>query len=514
MSFEDTARDLFELFQLSWKVSDNCRQACGEKEPLTREVASVHAVVVQLQREAERPNSSLHWQDDVSRDEFEDTIYDCRKALKIINQVLNQYAFSRQKGGAKKGLFKFYCRFPNGEEFYMSELLAELSGYKTDLQRNLRQLTPSSRGSVDWPLAKKYPGMQQKLDKMMADISSSHDGSSRSSSYSDDEKTVWKQVKKGLVRAGWSQKVIKKHRKAIKTYVKMLGWTDSFDELPRPVHPSLHRFPDEVSPRDTYSPENPNYSQESFEHQNPREQSPPRQNFPQPPFHHQNFPPQNFPPPPPANFPPPPPANFPPPPPANFPPQNFQPQNFPPQNLPPPPPPNFPPQNLPQNFSQQSFPPPNFPPQDFPPQNFPQDTFHQQNLSPPPFHRQIFPQPSFVHRVSPPPTFTRNILEQEVYPQDDASQGSYRPQSSRSNLSMTPPPPPPPPPQHYNRPSVSEDCEQFDEKSDFSPPEQTQSQFSARPYDLADNFKCSDKDTWNDMMESLVTTLIDTSKNI
>ena len=128
MSFEETARDLLELFQLAWKVSDNCRRACGEKDPLTREVASLYAVVVQLKREAEKPNSSLHWQDDVGRDEFEDTIYECRKALNDLNPALDRCTRSRRKGGAKKAHFFPGVLYSNGEVLYKSDFLKTFSG--------------------------------------------------------------------------------------------------------------------------------------------------------------------------------------------------------------------------------------------------------------------------------------------------------------------------------------------------------------------------------------------------
>jgi hypothetical protein len=145
----------------------------------------------------------------------------------------------------------------------------------------------------------------------------------------------------------------------------------------------------------------------------------------------------------------------------------------------------------------------------------PQESFYQQNFSQqsfpaPIFQQQLFPKPNFTHHITPPPNFTRHILEQDVYNRENDSRGSDRPPSSRSNLSATPPPSQP----QYIPPSVSDDHQEFDEKAGFNPPEQTQSQFSARPYDLADNFQCSEKDTWNDMMESMITTLIDTSKNL
>jgi hypothetical protein len=98
----------------------------------------------------------------------------------------------------------------------MSDVMGGLSTHKAALSLNLRLLTPSSRGSVEWPLGKKFPGMQQSLHWMMAKISSSHDGSNVSSSYSDDEKTIWKEIRRGLVRDGWARRDIKKHRKAIK----------------------------------------------------------------------------------------------------------------------------------------------------------------------------------------------------------------------------------------------------------------------------------------------------------
>jgi hypothetical protein len=487
MSFEATARDLFDLFQLARKVVNTCRKACGEQEPLTREVVSLYGIIDQLEREAGKPGSSLHWQDDVDRKEFEDTIFHCQKVLRVLNQVLEKYTFSRRKVSAKKALI----RFGNGEVLYMSDLIQDISTQKTALASNLRLLTASSRGSVEWPLGKKFPRMKQSLHRMMEKKGSSHDGSSLSSSYSDDERTVWKEIRKELVRGGWGD-VVKKHRKAIKKYVKSLSWSDTFDEIPPARHESINRYPQESHRPETYSPEP--YPQETSQQQDFPQQDFP-QNIPQPSFPPLNFPPQNLPL---QNFPP---QNFPS---QNFPPQNFPPQNFPPQNFPPQ---NFPPQNFPpQSFPPQQFPPQNFSQDSFPQQDSPQQNFSQQNSSQDSFPQQSFQQPNF-----PQQNFVHEATPQVVYPQEYESQ-SHNQASGRSTPRSDLASPIPPP--LYIPPSVSDECEQFDEKVDIELPPQNGSHFSARPYDLAETFQCSDKDTWNDMMESLVTTLIDTSKTI
>jgi hypothetical protein len=544
MSPKVSARDLLELVQLAWKVVDSCRQACGEREPLTKEVTSLLGVVSQLQQEAEKPNSSLRRQDGVSRDELKSTIRGCRKLLRALDQFLAKYVLSHRKGSIRK----LSLKFGNGDVLSMNDVLEEVSVHKAALLLNLRLLTPSSRGSVEWSLGKKFPGMQQSVHWTMARINSSHDGSSLFSSYSDDERTVWKEIQRGLVKDGWSPRDVKKHRKAIKEYIKNLSWSDAFDETPPSSNPSLHREPQGAFPRQVYTPES--FPRESFSRDGL-----PQENFPPPPppnFPPQDFPQQNFPPPPPPNFPPQdlPQQNFPPPPPPNFPPQGFPQQHyerpiFPPQNYERP---IFPPQhyqrsifpqqnfseqqdfseqqNFPEqqdfpeqeNFSEQDFPqqdfppppPPNFPPQDFPPQdfppppppNFPPQDFPQQNFPPPPppnFPPQHFTQPVPEHEEAP----------QQIYVIRSAPQESHQPESD-----IYEPPQPTPSPQ-YMPPSVSDDGQQFDEKSEYPLPPQTQSEFSVRPCDLADTFlQCTEKDTWNDMMESLVTTLIDPSKNV
>ena len=540
MSPKVSARDLQELFQLAWKVVDSCRQACGEREPLTKEVTSLLGVVSQLQREAEKPNSSLRRQDGVSRDELKSTIRGCRKLLRALDQFLAKYALSHRKGSIRKGLF---LKFGNGDVLSMGDVLEELSVHKAALLLNLRLLTPSSRGSVGWSLGKKFPGMQQSVHWTMAKINSSHDGSSQSSSYSEDEKTVWKEIQKGLVKDGWPRHDVKKHRKAIKEYIKNLSWSDAFDETPPSSNPSLHREPQGAFPREVYTPES--FPRESFSRD-----SLPQENFPPPPP--QNFQPQNFPPPPPPNFPPQdfPQQSFPPPPPPNFPPQGFPQENF-----PPPPPPNFTPQSFPQQqyerpiFPQHNYERPIFPPQpyvrcifpqqnfseqenfseqdDFPEQqnfseqqNFPEQDFPQQDFNPPPpptFPPQDFPQQNFP--PPPPPNFPPQHFTQPDLVHEEAPQQIYvirsAPQEIHQPESVIYEPPQPTPSPQYIPPSVSDDCQQFDEKSECPLPQQTESRFSVRPCDLSDTFlQCTEKDTWNDMMESLVTTLIDPSKNV
>ena len=454
MSSEVTARNLNDLFKLAWKVVDSCRQACSEKEPLTREVASLFIVVSQLKQEAERPNSSLHWQDDISRDKLQSTVYRCRKLLKAVDKVVRKYASSRWRGGARKGLITFEVEFPgNGEVLTMRDVIEELSAHKAALSSNLRLLTPSSRGSVEWTLGKKFPGMQQALHWRMGKISSSHDGSSLASSYSDDERIVWKTIQRGLVRDGYSRSDIKKHRKAIKEYIKNLGWSDSFDEVPPSPNFPMQREPEDDYPRQPYTPEP--YPQENFS-----QDSLPRQDYPPPP-----------------------------PPPANFAQQNFPPQNYPP---PPPPPSNF----IPQNFPQQSFPQPIFHEQNFPPQQF-----SQQNYPPPP------PPAPLPHHF--PQHFDSEPAPQQIYVIRGSSPESRGRTRVRSEHSQPLPSP------QYIPPSVSDEGQEFDEKSDFRvPPPTNEPQFSVRPCDLSETFECSEKDTWNDMMESLVTTLIDTNRTL
>lgn len=236
MSFGYSVGDFVLLTQLAWRTVQHARQACGEHDELAREANSLHIVLQRLETEVSKPHSILSSGDDDRMDELAALVENCERVTNVLLKILEKYnALSEEKKRVTK-LWK-RIQFGNGEMQDLSAIRLQLSAHTNAITLFLNLLAIGSQGNVE----RHITAQSGELRKIGGDINwivatlqaGSHNEGSILTSYTDDDKSFWKELRRELVKEGYSSKVLKKHKTAIKNYVQELGAIGAMDELPQ-----------------------------------------------------------------------------------------------------------------------------------------------------------------------------------------------------------------------------------------------------------------------------------------
>lgn len=235
MSFGFSVGDFVLLTQLAWRTLQNARQACGDYDELAQEASSLLVVLQQLEKEVSKPRSILNSSDDDRRNELATLAGNCRRVLNVLLQILGKYnALSEQKRSVTK-LWK-KIRFGNGEMQDLSAIRLQLCAHTNAITLFLNLLSISSQGNVERCM-NSHMGVMRNI---RADVNwitatlqarASREGSTLTS-YTNDDKAFWKELRRELIREGYSSTVLRQHKRAIKNYVLELGTIGALDELP------------------------------------------------------------------------------------------------------------------------------------------------------------------------------------------------------------------------------------------------------------------------------------------
>lgn len=235
MSFGYSAGDFILLTQLCWNVVQNSRIACGAHDDLTREVTSLHVVLRRLQLEISKPGSLLSRTEDSRHEELAQLSDDCRRILRVLERILEKYnALSEEKRSVTK-LWK-RIQFGNGEMQDLADLRLKISAYTSALTLFLNLLGIGSQGRVESYLEEQGGELRQmrsSLNWITANLQAKADKSEGSvlTNYAGDDKRVWKEFRRELVKEGFSSDILRQHKKTIQNYIMELGNRGALDDV-------------------------------------------------------------------------------------------------------------------------------------------------------------------------------------------------------------------------------------------------------------------------------------------
>ena len=237
MSFGFSISDAISLGQLAWNAVQSSRKACGEHDELTREVSSLHVILLRLQQEMEKPESLIIKNGDTCREELQVIIDDCGKVLRQLDKILNKYnALSEQERSGRKLWQK--VRFGNGEVGDIGKLRSKVVLYTSNMTFYLNMVSMGAVGRIEQKMNNAggiLKDLQLAVNSITAHfIAKSTYEESVFTSYADDEKTVWREFRRELVRDGFSSSVIRNHKRTIMKYVKELGSRGLLDDQDLP----------------------------------------------------------------------------------------------------------------------------------------------------------------------------------------------------------------------------------------------------------------------------------------
>jgi hypothetical protein len=238
MSFGYAIGDFIAVTQLAWRTVQNTRKACGEHDELTREVSSLHLMLRRVQHEASKPDSIFQRAADDTTKELHTAVEGCGKVLGILDKIVIKYNNLSEEERAGRKLWS-KIRFGNGEMGSLSELRLEILTYTSGITLLLNLISMGSQGRVEQYMdgqGSELRKIRQSLNWITATLSNAGEGSILTT-YSGDDKAVWKELRRELVGEGYSSDLVSKHKSTIIKYVKELGQRGALDEIAAPGEP-------------------------------------------------------------------------------------------------------------------------------------------------------------------------------------------------------------------------------------------------------------------------------------
>lgn len=237
MSFGYALGDFVLLTQLAWDVVQNSRKACGAHDELTSAVASLHIVLRRLELEVSKPNSILTRSEDSldRREELAQLSGDCKRVLRVLDGIFEKYnALSEEKRSVTK-LWK-RVQFGNGEMLDLAELRVKIATNTSALTLFLNLLSIGSQGKVESYMESQgdeLREMRRSLNWITASMQAKSPKVGEGSiltTYAGDDKAIWKDFRRELIKEGFSSGVLQRHKETIKDYVMELGDRGALDD--------------------------------------------------------------------------------------------------------------------------------------------------------------------------------------------------------------------------------------------------------------------------------------------
>jgi ankyrin repeat protein len=225
MSFGFSPSDVFALIQLAKTTYDDCRRAPEHFSEAGRGAKSLHLVFQSLQSEVENPSSLLNRNEDY-RNHIADIANNCKVVLNQLDAIVRKHS---SLGTSKiKALDRF--RFPRKE---VLEIQGKLRFHESHLITYLETIGVSALGRVEqkFEVAGKsheevMDGLAKilgKVDKIAAEIRVGMHPESQFSDHTDDEKPVWRALRRKLIGEGITSKLIQRFEDRIVERVKEMN---------------------------------------------------------------------------------------------------------------------------------------------------------------------------------------------------------------------------------------------------------------------------------------------------
>ena len=227
MSFGYSISDIVAFGAFVYKVVQNSRKACGEHDELTSEVSAFHVALKHLETEIARPASPLTHPDDTNCGlVLTGLVRDSRKVLEDLDNILVKYsALCEPERSVKK--VREMIRFGNGEMADLGEYRAKLVSFKTTMSLHLHLAAAGTVGRVERQMID-AGGVLKEIKSAVDGITthivsrSTYEGSILTT-YADDDKAVWREFRRELIRGGFLSADVQKYMPLIKAYVQELG---------------------------------------------------------------------------------------------------------------------------------------------------------------------------------------------------------------------------------------------------------------------------------------------------
>jgi hypothetical protein len=186
-----------------------------------------------LHRELSNPNSLLNQADKERREELEKLGDGCERILNVMNSIVTKYNMLSDNDRKGKIIWQ-KVKFGNGEMKDLAEIRLKLSAHTSALIMSLNLCSLGSQSRVEKQLngvGGDLEGIRTKVEWIAANMTAKNGYSTVWTSYANDDKSFWRELRRELVREGYQSSVIHKHKHLLEEYVEELGCRGVFDHM-------------------------------------------------------------------------------------------------------------------------------------------------------------------------------------------------------------------------------------------------------------------------------------------
>ena len=220
MSFGYSTSDAVILVQLAWNTVQNSRKAVGEHDELTREASTLHAVLRRLKSELASPGSPINRPGDTCREELESIVAGCSNVLGTLDSILAKHNSLATKERSGK---KLWHRWLFGNKLVLvQDLRGKLCYYTSAIALFLNMVSNGTIGRVEQQMDS-AGGELREIRIAVNRIASAYEDDSILTVYSDDDPAVWREIRRELVKDGFTSRVIEQYKDIIQAYIRELG---------------------------------------------------------------------------------------------------------------------------------------------------------------------------------------------------------------------------------------------------------------------------------------------------
>lgn len=243
MSFGFSISDIVLLTQLTTSTYEGWKKACGDYASITCDLVVLQTLLQRMEAEAQAPDS-LFTRNSNDIKGWKSLSRGCRETVTELAEILDKYrslSTNRRKN---------WDRIRLGNK--------NLDGLGRDLVKKTASLAAfasivgvSSQGRVENEI---FPELIKRMDDIAEQVRKGNASVSTMTTYADDDKTLWRDFRRDMIRAGFRSSDVHRYSSALRTHL---------------AHLQREGLLDEVAPRaasdDDSSPVSVGYSQGDFE---------------------------------------------------------------------------------------------------------------------------------------------------------------------------------------------------------------------------------------------------------
>ena len=186
-----------------------------------------------LEHEVAKPENPVNKPGDSYWEELEFIASRCHRVLKVLDQILKSYnALSEVERSGRKLWQKI--KFGNGQMADLADYRSKLVYYTSTMSLWLNTISTGTMGRVEKQM-NDAGGDLKEIKEVVNGIAARLIAKDRSegsvlTAYPDDDRAIWKEIRRELIGDGFSSAVIGKHKHLIKAYIEELGARGLLDD--------------------------------------------------------------------------------------------------------------------------------------------------------------------------------------------------------------------------------------------------------------------------------------------